>query len=40
MNDFLKDPKISKYIKQNVGIDFSSVHQFNSILIIKNEKTK
>lgn len=38
MDDFLKEHKISKYIRQNVGIDFPSVLQFNAIPIIKNEK--
>ena len=38
MDDFLKDWKISKYIRKNVSADFPSVLQFNGIPIIKEEK--
>lgn len=37
MNEFLKEQKISKYLRKNIRIDFPSVLQLNAMPIIKNE---
>jgi hypothetical protein len=37
MNDFLKEQKMSKYLRKNIKIDFPSVLQLNAIPIVKSE---
>lgn len=37
MNEFLKDQKISKFLRKNMNIDFPSVLQYNAIPILKTE---
>jgi len=37
MEDFLKENKISKYLRENMSIDYPSILQANAIPIIKSE---
>ena len=37
MNEFLKEQKISKYLRSNIKIDYPSVLQLNAIPIYKDE---
>jgi hypothetical protein len=39
MKDFLKDQKISKYLRMNMNIDFPSVLQYNAIPILNTENS-
>ena len=38
MKEFLKEQKISKYLRSNIKIDYPSVLQLNAIPIYKDEK--
>ena len=37
MADFLKEQKVSKYLRKNIHIDFPSVLQLNAMPIVKAE---